>query len=85
METKIVQVILLGLLFHKVAATEIFPSEELGDFIIGKDATHPALVPEIPPQILEEGILEIEDKVSNDWNNLLGGVMLQLILLLLIS
>ena len=78
METKIVQVILLGLLFHKVAATEIFPSDKLGDFIIGKDATHPALVPEIPPRILEEGILEIEDKVSNDWNNLLGGVIINI-------
>ena len=62
METKIVQVILLGLLFHKVAATEIFPSEELGDFIIGKDATHPALVPEIPPKYWKKGSWKLKTR-----------------------
>ena len=85
--TKIVQAILLFLFFtiFEVSATEIFPSEEVGDFIIGKDATPPASVTEIAPEILEEVILEFEFEVSNDWNNLLGGMMLQLILLLLIS
>ena len=81
--TKIVQAILLFLFFtiFKVSATEIFPSEEVGDFIIGKDAS----VSEIAPEILEEVVLELEFEVSNDWSNLLGGMMLQLILLLLIS
>ena len=63
MNTKLLQVILLGLFFTigKVTATEIFPSGEVGDVNSGKDATPPASKPEI----LEEVILELKDEVSD--------------------
>ena len=82
MNTKLLQVILLGLIFTigKVTATEISPSAEVGHVIIGKDANPPKPVPQ---EILEEVILELEDEISNVWHGLLGGVLLQLILFLL--
>ena len=82
--SKLLQAILLGL-FFKVAATEIFPLEEMGDFIIGKEAISLSSVLEIPPAILEEGIPDLEDVVlKSGWNNLFSEGMLQLIMFLLI-
>ena len=77
MPIKLVRVILLGLFFTitKVASTKIFPSEGFNDFIIGKDAS--------PPALKSVATETLEDEVS--WKSLLGGVMPQLILFLIVS